>query len=65
VGERDRTVEPSHSYKMAALMQQARTRGRVLLRVEEDAGHGWGPSRRDWIEHHADRWTFLFQELDH
>ncbi|HZT60730.1 MAG TPA: prolyl oligopeptidase family serine peptidase, partial [Pyrinomonadaceae bacterium] len=63
-GINDPRVEPWMSAKMAARLQAASASGRpVLLRVDYDAGHGFGSTRRQRNEELADTYAFLFQQL--
>jgi prolyl oligopeptidase len=52
------------SAKMAARLQAASASGKpVLLRVDYDAGHGFGSTRKQRNEELADIYAFLFQQL--
>jgi prolyl oligopeptidase len=63
-GINDPRVEPWMSGKMAARLQAATASGKpVLLRVDYDAGHGIGSSRKQRDEEHADELACLFHEL--
>jgi prolyl oligopeptidase len=63
-GINDPRVEPWMSGKMAARLQAASASGKpILLRVDYDAGHGFGSSRKQRNEEHADEFAFLFHEL--
>ncbi len=63
-GINDPRVEPWMSAKMAARLQAASTSGKpVLLRVDYDAGHGFGSTKRQRNEQNADIYAFLFQQL--
>ena len=63
-GINDPRVEPWMSAKMAARLQAATTSGKpVLLRVDYDAGHGFGSTKRQQNEQRADIYAFLFQQL--
>ena len=63
-GINDPRVEPWHSAKMAARLQAATVSGKpVWLRVDYDAGHGIGASKRQRIEEQADTFAFLFDQL--
>ncbi len=62
-GLNDPRVEPMHSFKMAARLQEATSSGRpVLLRVS-DSGHGVGASIEEAIQVRTDALTFFFTEL--
>jgi prolyl oligopeptidase len=63
-GENDGRVDPFHSRKMAARLQAANPNGRpVLLRIEMNAGHGFGTALSTRIEQDADWMAFLMNEL--
>ncbi len=63
-GINDPRVEPWMSAKMAAQLQAASTSGKpVLMRVDYDAGHGFGSTKRQRNEQNADIYAFLFQQL--
>jgi prolyl oligopeptidase len=63
-GINDPRVEPWMSAKMAARLQVATTSGKpVLLRIDYDAGHGVGSTKRQRNEQNADIYAFLFQQL--
>jgi prolyl oligopeptidase len=58
-GINDPRVEPWHPAKMAARLQAATSSGKpVLLRVDYDAGHGYGSTKSQSQELHADMWSF-------
>jgi len=63
-GINDPRVEPWMSAKMAARLQAATTSSKpVLLRIDYDAGHGFGSTKRQRNEQAADIYAFLFQQL--
>jgi prolyl oligopeptidase len=63
-GSNDPRVPPWMSAKMAARLQAASASGKpVLLRIDYDAGHGIGSSRKQNIEERADVYAFLFEML--
>jgi prolyl oligopeptidase len=63
-GINDPRVEPWMSAKMAARLQAASASGKpVLLRVDYDAGHGMGSTKKQRNEEMADIYAFLFQQL--
>jgi prolyl oligopeptidase len=63
-GINDPRVEPWMSAKMAARLQAATASGKpVLLRVDYDAGHGIGSTKKQRDEELADSYAFLFQQL--
>lgn len=50
--------------KMIARLQAASSSGKpVVLRVDYDAGHGFGTSRTQLMNERADEWTFLLWQL--
>jgi len=63
-GGNDPRVPPWMSTKMAARLQAASASGKpVLLRIDYDAGHGIGSSRKQNLEERADVFAFLFEIL--
>ncbi len=63
-GINDPRVEPWMSAKMTARLQAASTSGKpILLRVDYDAGHGFGSTKKQRNEQNADIYAFLFQQL--
>ena len=63
-GINDPRVEPWMSAKMAARLQAASTSGKpILLRVDYDAGHGMGSTKKQRNEEMADAFAFLFAQL--
>jgi prolyl oligopeptidase len=63
-GINDPRVEPWMSAKMAARLQAASASGKpVLLRIDYDAGHGFGSTKKQQNELAADIYAFLFQQL--
>lgn len=61
----DDRVVPGHSFKYAAALQAAQAGDApVLIRIETRAGHGAGIPTEKIIEEYADRWAFLFRNLD-
>ncbi len=64
VGANDDLVDPLHSRKMAAVLQQASTSALpVLLRVGADAGHGAVPSAPAQLHELVDVWSFICTQL--
>lgn len=63
--ETDSRVHPMHARKFAAAVQNA-TSGEapILTYVDREVGHGWGISTSLWIEKLADRYAFIFWQLD-
>jgi len=64
-GDHDDRVVPSHSYKLAAEMQQSAPQdgNPVLLRTEYNIGHGFAMPKDMRIAEQADRWAFLWHHL--
>jgi prolyl oligopeptidase len=65
-GEGDSRVDPGHARKMAARLQTATSCGDerpILLRVEDQAGHGQGKPTSRQADELADVLAFLFTEL--
>ncbi|MEM0156347.1 MAG: prolyl oligopeptidase family serine peptidase [Thermoplasmataceae archaeon] len=62
-GENDGRVDPSHSRKMAAILQRASSSGQpVLLRMDK-SGHGFGTPLDQRIDQDSDVYSFLQYEL--
>ncbi len=60
----DTRVDPMHARKMAARLQAATASNRpILVRVDEDAGHGVGKPRSKLLDAVTDVWTFVFSQL--
>jgi prolyl oligopeptidase len=60
----DDRVDPMHARKMAAALQAASSGGPVLVRIEQHAGHGGADLYRAWVDRVADRYAFLFAEIE-
>ena len=59
----DDRVDPLHARKMTAALQAASTGGPVLLRVEENAGHGGADLVKSAVAKAVDYYAFLFDQL--
>jgi prolyl oligopeptidase len=60
----DTRVDPMHARKMAARLQAATASDLpILLRVDEDEGHGAGKPRSKQLDAATDLWTFVFTQL--
>lgn len=60
----DDRVDPMHARKMTAALQRASTSGLpILLRIEENAGHGGADLVKQTVEQNADVYAFLFEQL--
>jgi prolyl oligopeptidase len=63
-GFNDPRVDAWEAAKMAARLQAATSSGRpILLRVDYDAGHGFGTTKKSAYELAADRFAFLLWQL--
>lgn len=61
---RDDRVVPAHSFKFAAALQHAQTGGApVLLRVDEEAGHGRDGRLEAGLADLSDRWAFAAEAV--
>ena len=63
--DHDDRVVPAHSFKFAARLQAVHKGERpVLIRIETGAGHGAGKPTSKVIDEQADKWAFLFHEVN-
>ena len=63
--DHDDRVVPAHSFKFAAALQDKQAGDNpVLIRIETKAGHGAGKSTRQIIEEQADKWSFMFYNMN-
>jgi prolyl oligopeptidase len=63
-GINDPRVAPWQPAKITARLQAATTSGKpVLLRIDYEAGHGFGSTKTQRQEQLADEWAFLFWQL--
>ena len=63
-GDEDELVAPMHAYKFAAQLQHVQgCDNPVLLRVSWGAGHTYGATTEEAVEHWADQLAFLVQVL--
>jgi prolyl oligopeptidase len=61
----DSRVDPLHARKMAAALQAASASDYpILLRMEDEAGHGIGKPLYKQVAEYADTWTFLCDQLN-
>ena len=59
-GEYDDRVVPSHSYKMVASFQYSyKGSNPIIIRIDDETGHGNGKSLSKWINEKADVLGFL------
>ena len=62
-GYNDPRVDAYQAAKMAARLQAATTSGKpVLMRIDYEAGHGFGTTKKQAYEERADTFAFLFRE---
>lgn len=62
--DHDDRVVPAHSFKFAARLQAAHGGDNpVLIRIEENAGHGAGKPTAKIMEEQADKWAFMLDEM--
>jgi prolyl oligopeptidase len=60
----DDRVDPGHSKKLAARLQEAQGGNEpILVRIETKAGHGAGKPTTKVLDEQADVWTFVFWQL--
>jgi len=63
-GDNDVRVDPAHSRKMVARLQQAKPDGRaILLRYERNSGHGGSGGISNYIETAVDEKAFLMDAV--
>ena len=63
--DHDDRVVPAHSFKFAANIQEKQTgTNPVLIRIETKAGHGAGKSTKQVIDEQADKWSFMFYNMN-
>ena len=63
--DHDDRVVPAHSFKFAARLQEFQQgNAPVLIRIEIKAGHGAGRSTAQIINQEADKWAFLFFNMN-
>ncbi len=63
--DHDDRVVPAHSFKFAATLQKSHVgTNPVLIRIETDAGHGAGTPTSKRIEQAADRYAFVWYNMD-
>ncbi len=63
--DHDDRVVPAHSFKFAATLQQMQGGSApVLISIQTNAGHGAGKPTDKAIEEIADRWAFMFYNME-
>ena len=64
-GDHDDRVVPAHSFKFASALQAAQAcKNPVLISIETKAGHGAGKPTEMIIAEQADKWAYLFWNMD-
>lgn len=62
--DHDDRVVPAHSFKYAAKLQATYTGDNpILIRIETNAGHGFGRPIKKIIDEESDKWAFTFYNL--
>lgn len=63
--DHDDRVVPAHSFKFAARLQEMSSKKNpALIRIETNAGHGAGTPISKTIQQQADKWAFMFYNMD-
>lgn len=63
--DHDDRVVPAHSFKFAARLQACHTgEAPALIRIEKNAGHGAGKPTSKILDEQADKWAFMFHEMN-
>ena len=63
--DHDDRVVPAHSFKFAARLQACQGGSRpALIRIEKNAGHGAGKPTSKILDEQADKWAFMFNEMN-
>ena len=63
--DHDDRVVPAHSFKFAARLQACQSGQRpALIRIEKNAGHGAGKPTSKILDEQADKWAFMFSEMN-
>jgi prolyl oligopeptidase len=61
-GDHDNRVFPAHSFKFAAALQTKSTKKNpILIRINENTGHGAGKPLSKYIDEQAEFWSFFFE----
>jgi prolyl oligopeptidase len=61
----DDRVDPMHARKFAALLQARSSGGPVLLRIQQNAGHGGADKIQALVDERADAYAFAWSEVAH
>ena len=63
--DHDDRVVPAHSFKFTARLQACQSGGRpALIRIDKNAGHGAGKPTSKILDEQADKWAFMFHEMN-
>ena len=63
--DHDDRVVPAHSFKFVSELQKMNSgKNPTLIRIETNAGHGAGTPISKTIEQQADKWAFMFYNMD-
>lgn len=63
--DHDDRVVPAHSFKFAATLQKNQQGNNpVLIKIQIQAGHGAGMSTMQAIDQTADKWSFMFYNMN-
>jgi prolyl oligopeptidase len=63
--DHDDRVVPAHSYKFIAELQEKQAGPNpVLIRIDVKAGHGAGKPTSMILDEAADKWSFLFYNMN-
>ena len=63
--DHDDRVVPAHSFKFGARLQACQGSERpALIRIEKNAGHGAGKPTAKILDEQADKWAFMFHEMN-
>ena len=64
-GDHDDRVVPAHSFKFSAQLQKSHVGNNpVLIRISKKAGHGSGKPISMLIKEQADKWAFMFYNMN-
>jgi prolyl oligopeptidase len=62
--DHDDRVVPAHTFKYIAKLQEVyKGKNPVIVRIETDAGHGFGRSIKKIIDEQTDKWSFIFYNM--
>jgi|WetSurMetagenome_2_1015567.scaffolds.fasta_scaffold32308_1 prolyl oligopeptidase len=63
--DHDDRVVPAHTFKYIAKLQEVyKGKNPVIVRIETDAGHGFGRSVKKLIDEQTDKWSFMFYNME-